>query len=156
MACRRAIVDSGCMDTTTRTRITRNLDDRIIGGVASGLARGLDLPTWLIRLAFFVTTFAGGFGLAAYLVGLALMPRRSGDEAPADGLLARLQGRDATISIVGLVLLALALAIVLPGGLFSGPIVLAALIVAGAIALQGNGTADGETPAIEESAPTTA
>ena len=119
-------------------RITRKRDDRMIAGVASGLAEALDIPTWVVRLAFVVTTFTGGFGLAAYLVGLALMPPAPGQPAPADGLMAQLRGERAAASIVGVMPLAMAAAIIVPWGMVGGPIVLAAILIAGAIALSGD------------------
>ena len=35
----------------------------VLGGVAAGIADYFDVEPWLIRLAFFLLTFAGGFGL---------------------------------------------------------------------------------------------
>jgi signal transduction histidine kinase len=47
-------------------RFTRDPDERIIAGVAGGLARELGVDPFLIRIAFAVLAFAGGVGLLLY------------------------------------------------------------------------------------------
>src|SRR5207244_3518267 len=46
---------------------TRSRTDRVVAGVAVGLAERLDVDPVVIRLALVVLAFAGGFGLVAYL-----------------------------------------------------------------------------------------
>jgi phage shock protein PspC (stress-responsive transcriptional regulator) len=58
--------------------LTRVVDDRILGGVAVGIARRLDLPTWLVRVLFIVFSFGGGLGIAVYAAFWAFI--RSEDE----------------------------------------------------------------------------
>src|SRR4051794_18164167 len=55
-------------------RLTRSSSDRMIGGVAGGLGRYFDVDPLLFRIGFVVLTFAGGFGLLAYLIGLVAIP----------------------------------------------------------------------------------
>jgi phage shock protein PspC (stress-responsive transcriptional regulator) len=55
-------------------RLTRSSSDRLLGGVAGGLGRHLGIDPLAVRIAFVVLTFAGGFGVLAYLVGLVAMP----------------------------------------------------------------------------------
>ncbi len=55
-------------------RLTRRTDNRIIGGVASGIADHLDVDPWLIRAAFIALTVAGGSGILLYLLGVFTMP----------------------------------------------------------------------------------
>jgi phage shock protein PspC (stress-responsive transcriptional regulator) len=55
-------------------RLTRSNDDRIIGGVAGGLGRHLDIDPLAIRITFVILSFAGGLGLLAYLLCLAFVP----------------------------------------------------------------------------------
>lgn len=43
-------------------------------GVCAGLAKQLDIPVTLIRLAFVIFTFIGGWGILVYLILWALMP----------------------------------------------------------------------------------
>lgn len=62
-------------------RLTRSRDDRVIGGVAAGIARYLEIDPVILRLAFVVLTLAGGGGLLAYLVAWLVVP----DEQEADG-----------------------------------------------------------------------
>jgi len=45
-----------------------------IAGVCSGLARQFDISVSLVRLAFIVGTFIGGWGLLIYLVLWIIMP----------------------------------------------------------------------------------
>ena len=64
----------GAMPPPFRRRIYRLRNDRMLAGVASGLAAHLDVdPIW-IRLAFVITTFTGGFGVILYIAGWVLMP----------------------------------------------------------------------------------
>jgi signal transduction histidine kinase len=49
-------------------RFARSRTDRVLAGVAGGLAARLGVDAILLRLAFVVLTFAGGFGIAAYLL----------------------------------------------------------------------------------------
>ena len=58
-------------------RLTRSENDKMIAGVCGGLAEYLDLDPVIIRLAFFVLTFAGGIGLPTYLIMALITPRES-------------------------------------------------------------------------------
>jgi phage shock protein C len=53
--------------------------DRIIGGVCSGLAEGLQVDTIWVRLAFVVLAFAQGIGVVVYVVLWVIMPERNQD-----------------------------------------------------------------------------
>src|SRR3954452_3805953 len=55
-------------------RLTRSSSDRMIGGVAGGLGRYFDVDPLLFRIGFVVLTFAGGFGLLAYVLGAVAIP----------------------------------------------------------------------------------
>jgi phage shock protein PspC (stress-responsive transcriptional regulator) len=59
--------------------LVRPIEGRMIAGVAMGLSNRFDVPDWVIRVAFFLTLFAGGLGLVLYLACWALI--RSEDEA---------------------------------------------------------------------------
>ena len=55
-------------------RLYRLRHDRVVAGVASGLAAHMEVdPVW-IRLAFVVLTFIGGLGILLYIVGWVVMP----------------------------------------------------------------------------------
>ncbi len=50
----------------------RNANDRVISGLAGGIAHRLGIRTPYVRAAFIVLAFAGGVGVAVYLAGWAL------------------------------------------------------------------------------------
>src|SRR3954467_3397683 len=55
-------------------RLFRRTDDKMIGGVASGLADYFDIDPVLARIGFVVLAVAGGAGVLAYLVMWWLVP----------------------------------------------------------------------------------
>ena len=57
-----------------RGRLVRRSDDRLLAGVASGIARWLCIDVTLVRVAFVLTTLVSGVGLLAYVVGWLLLP----------------------------------------------------------------------------------
>ena len=70
-------------DPTTRPRIRRDTQNGMIGGVAAGLARHLDIDVVWVRLAFvLLTVFGGGFGLVAYLAAWLIVPSDDGTAVP--------------------------------------------------------------------------
>ena len=56
-------------------RLKRQVDGRYVGGVCAGLAEHLGLNVRHVRLAFVLACFAGGAGIAAYLLLWALTPQ---------------------------------------------------------------------------------
>ena len=61
------------MNTTNKT-LTRSDDDRMIGGVAAGLAEYFGIDTIFVRVGFIVgTVMTSGAGVVAYLALLLLM-----------------------------------------------------------------------------------
>ena len=50
-------------------RLTRSPDQRLLGGVAGGLAEYLGVDPVIVRLGFVVTAFFGGLGVIAYVIG---------------------------------------------------------------------------------------
>jgi signal transduction histidine kinase/phage shock protein PspC (stress-responsive transcriptional regulator) len=65
----------------SRGRWERSPDDRLLGGVAGGMAKRLRLDVTLVRIGFAVATVFGGFGAAVYLGGWLLMPLEGHDES---------------------------------------------------------------------------
>src|SRR5215207_663431 len=104
-------------------RLTRSTTDRMIGGVAGGLGRHLNIDPLAIRITFVILAFAGGLGIVAYLICLVFVPTDDPSAPPQKWGLARTIG-------AGLVAVA-ALAIVTPGWLWGPQVPL--LLVAGAI-----------------------
>ena len=105
---------------------------RIVGGVAAGVARHTDLEPWMVRTLFVLTSFAGGFGIVAYLAAWLIMPEEGTTEAVADQLG---RNRSATQAI-GIGLMGLAALIVIGAtGLISSPLLFAAALVVAGVAL---------------------
>jgi phage shock protein PspC (stress-responsive transcriptional regulator) len=48
--------------------LTRSASDRVIGGVAGGVAQRFGLSSALVRLAWVLSILFGGFGILAYLI----------------------------------------------------------------------------------------
>jgi signal transduction histidine kinase/phage shock protein PspC (stress-responsive transcriptional regulator) len=114
--------------------IRRDPERALIAGVCSGIARyfGID-PIWP-RLAFVVTTLAGGFGVVVYLLGWGFMPTEAG-VAPRTR---RAPGRRGSIEVglgAGFLLLALLLALRASGLWFSDTIVWPLVLVGAGAAL---------------------
>jgi phage shock protein C len=49
-------------------QLTRSQTDRVIAGVAGGIAERFGLNPALVRIAWVVSVFFGGFGILAYVV----------------------------------------------------------------------------------------
>lgn len=62
-------------------RWERSLDDRLLGGVAGGIAKRLRVDVALVRIAFAVVTVFGGFGAAVYLGAWLVMPLEGHEES---------------------------------------------------------------------------
>ncbi len=58
--------------------VVRDTDNRWFGGVASGLARRLNVDPILVRAAVILLALFGGFGLTIYLIAWLLLPDPSG------------------------------------------------------------------------------
>ena len=67
-------------------RAHRSLDDRIIGGVAGGLARHLGLDPFHVRVAFVVLALFGGLGVVLYAGLWMVLPLAGHLEQEAPGL----------------------------------------------------------------------
>jgi phage shock protein C len=55
-------------------RLYRCQHDRILAGVASGMAERFDLDPTLVRVLWLLSVFFGGFGLLAYIVMAIIVP----------------------------------------------------------------------------------
>ncbi|PYS95034.1 MAG: hypothetical protein DMF50_10460 [Acidobacteria bacterium] len=63
-------------------RLTRDAKNAVLGGVAAGFANYFGVDPVLARLVFILLAFVNGFGLVAYVIGWAIMPR---DDEAAGG-----------------------------------------------------------------------
>jgi phage shock protein PspC (stress-responsive transcriptional regulator) len=85
-------------ERTTRTApqrvlLRRSYQDRMLGGVAGGLAQYLGVDAMIVRIAFVVLTVFGGAGIPLYLAGLLLIPDEGSDQSIAGSLIESLQTR---------------------------------------------------------------
>jgi len=76
-----------------RVLLRRSYEDRMLGGVAGGLARYFGVDTMIVRIAFVVLTVFGGAGIPLYLAGLLLIPDEGSDQSIAGSLIESLQTR---------------------------------------------------------------
>lgn len=71
-------------------RIYRSRKERMIGGVAGGIAEYFEVDPVIVRFAFIALTLFNGIGLILYIVGMIIIPEQvlnpdmfSANEAPA-------------------------------------------------------------------------
>jgi phage shock protein PspC (stress-responsive transcriptional regulator) len=67
-----------------RRPLLRSKDDRMLWGVAGGLAEHIGFSPTVVRAAFVLTTLFGGAGLLAYLVLAVALPQDDGTGQPVD------------------------------------------------------------------------
>ena len=63
---------------TAQKRLTKSATDRMLTGVAAGIAEYLNIDPVLVRLAFVLLTMANGTGLLLYIVLAVIMPEPGG------------------------------------------------------------------------------
>jgi len=73
--------------------LSRPLDERMLGGVAAGLARYLGIDVTLVRIAFAVLAIAGGAGVPIYLAGWLLIPEEGTRQSIAGDFIGSRQAR---------------------------------------------------------------
>ncbi len=73
--------------------LRRSYTDRMLGGVAGGLARYFNVDPMIVRIAFVVLTIVGGAGIPLYLAGLLLIPDEGSDQSIASALIESLARR---------------------------------------------------------------
>ena len=97
-------------------RLERSDSDRILYGVAGGLARYFDIHPAFFRVGFVVLTLLGGSGLLIYAAAALVMPGEGAPDSVATRALR--QRRDRPWPLIGLGLLAVAGAVVLSNASF--------------------------------------
>ena len=56
-------------------RLTRSETDRVIGGVAAGIAERFGFNSTLVRLAWLLSVFFGGLGILVYVILWIALPK---------------------------------------------------------------------------------
>lgn len=95
--------DTGHSDQTTssphagpaaRPRpLYRPFEDRMVAGVAAGIAQYLGADPTIIRIALAVLTVLGGAGVPLYIAGWLLIPEEGATQSIASDLFQSLSGR---------------------------------------------------------------
>jgi len=81
-------------DQPAARRLRRSADDKMLAGVAGGIARYLDADVTLVRLIIVVLALFSGAGVAAlYLAAWLLIPQDGEDQAIAVAWIASHQNR---------------------------------------------------------------
>jgi len=123
-------------------RWERSVDDRLLGGVAGGIARRLGVDPTLVRIGFAVVTVSGGLGAALYLGAWLLMPLQGRDESIGTRVAKDRQGIVLSLAFLP----ALVILLVVGGALHAGVVTSAAwpvfLCAAGGVLLWRNVDAD--------------
>lgn len=70
----------------TRRPLQRPSKDRMIAGVAAGIAEYFDVDVTIVRIAIAVLTVFGGAGIALYIAGWLLMPTEGSERSIASKL----------------------------------------------------------------------
>ena len=80
-------------DQPAARQLRRSTDDKMLAGVASGLARYLDVDVTLVRIVFAVLAVVGGVGVPLYLACWLLIPEDGAAESVASEYMHRWQDR---------------------------------------------------------------
>ena len=133
-----------------------NGDDKVVAGVAGGIARTLGIDPILVRVAFVILAIFGGSGILLYIAGWLFIP----DEADADSAGERFFRDNNTLVIIAVVVAAVLIVGPLfawgawDGGLGFGGTVLLLLVIAGVVALSRRGSATTAVATDASSSPT--
>ncbi len=73
--------------------LERPTDDRMIAGVASGIARYLNVDVTIVRIVFAVLAIVGGAGIPLYLAGWLLIPEEGAEQSIASQFIESRRGR---------------------------------------------------------------
>jgi phage shock protein PspC (stress-responsive transcriptional regulator) len=92
-------------------RLERSRQDRMVAGVAGGLARYFDVHPAFYRVGFVVLTLLGGAGILIYVAAALVMPDEGKEDSVATAALK--QRRERPWPLIGLGLVAVAFAVLL-------------------------------------------
>jgi phage shock protein PspC (stress-responsive transcriptional regulator) len=80
-------------DQPEARQLRRSADDKMLAGVAGGIARYLNADVTLVRIIIAVLTVLNGVGLALYAAAWLLIPEDGHDQSIASAWIASRQGR---------------------------------------------------------------
>ncbi|HUY50239.1 MAG TPA: PspC domain-containing protein [Streptosporangiaceae bacterium] len=67
--------------------LSRPIHDRMLAGVAAGIARYLGVDVTVVRIVFAVLTVVGGAAVPIYLAGWLLIPEEGSEQSIASGFI---------------------------------------------------------------------
>ena len=98
-------------------RLRRDMEHRLLGGVAAGLARYLDIDVVIVRVVFAVLTVLGGSGALIYVAAWLLVPADDEEETLAQSWVRHRTPRRSLVAIVlGVVIAIIAISDLVSGG----------------------------------------
>jgi phage shock protein PspC (stress-responsive transcriptional regulator) len=80
-------------DQPAARQLRRSTDDKMLAGVAGGIARYLNVDVTLVRVIIAVLALFNGVGLALYIAAWLLIPEDGEDQSLAAAWIASLQNR---------------------------------------------------------------
>lgn len=107
-------------------RLHRAKQDRVLGGVAGGLGRHFDVDPVVFRITLAALAFVGGVGVFLYVAALAFVPAEGDDRTPIT--------RSKVLTVIGAVVLGIAVLAAVGDGGFFGPLLPLALLAGGGYA----------------------
>ena len=88
-----ADANTQAIDQSRPQPLRRPVHDRMVAGVAAGLAQYLGADVTIIRIVLAVLTFVGGAGIPIYLACWLLIPEEGSDQSIASGFVQSRQTR---------------------------------------------------------------
>ena len=80
-------------DQTKQQTLSRPVEDRMLGGVAAGIARYLRVDVTVVRIVFAVLAIMEGAGIPLYLAGWLLIPEEGAEQSIASQFIESRRGR---------------------------------------------------------------
>jgi len=65
-------------------RLYKSRKYKVIDGVCGGIAEYFDIDPVIIRLIFVISIALGGTGIIAYIIGMIIIPHKTGEDAPEE------------------------------------------------------------------------
>jgi phage shock protein C len=85
--------DPAASSHTRPQPLYRPIEDRMLAGVAAGIAQYLGVDATVVRIVLVVLAFVGGLGVPIYLAGWLLIPEEGAEQSIASDLVQSLSAR---------------------------------------------------------------